>query len=461
MEFSKDQEKIERLTEKLLEIREELESEREKLKSFNLAKGFNNFLFETRLKTHDINTDFGLQKILDPLIQQSSNVKLGKFKLSKESIALALEDYIPIEDKRWKDLALKLAHKGISVEELTPEEAKAHKEYQDTLILNERFSNSSVPSALKFTRKLTLEEETALSKLMENPKTRSFAIKQLTISNLRLVQSVAKKYLNYGFPMEDLVQEGFFGLMKAVQKFNYNLGNKFSTYATWWIRQAIVRSIAEKYRVIRVPVHLQEIIKRFNKVSMTLMAEKGEPSLQDILVEMQKYYPNFDLEKITNIKQLSKDLLSLDGVLDSEEFFPLSGAIRDEDMMDAEELSFKAYRVEMLNDMLENELKPDEISLVKLRYGFLEYGKHSVREIVEEKLLDPEFCFSTNSKATTSLIKKMLNNKENLSSEEWNNGKFKLERWVRKKLNQSISKLRHASCNIRYRGLSGLEDSPN
>ncbi|AEW44919.1 RNA polymerase sigma factor RpoD [Mycoplasma haemocanis str. Illinois] len=459
MAFSKDQKKIEQLTAKLLEIKGELESEREKLKSFNLAKGFNNFLFETRLQTYDISTDFGLQKVLDPLIKQSSNVKLGKFKLSKESIALALEDYLPIEDKRWKDLALKLANEGISIEELTPEEVKSHKEYQDNLILNERFSNASVPSALKFTRKLTLEEETTLSKLMENPKTRNFAVKQLTISNLRLVQSVAKKYLNYGFPMDDLVQEGFFGLMKAVQKFNYNLGNKFSTYATWWIRQFIVRSIAEKYRIIRVPVHLQGIIKRFNKISMVLMAEKGEPNLQDILTEMQKYYPNFDLEKIANIKQLSKDLLSLDDALDSEEFFPISGSIRDEDVIDAEELSFKAYRIETLNDMLENELNPDEISLVKLRYGFLESGKHSVKEIVEEKLLDPEFCFSTNSKATTLLLNKMLNNKENLSLEEWNNGKSKLERWVRKKLNQSIFKLRHASYNTKYQGLFDLENS--
>lgn len=230
---------------KLMEIKKEMEDNAKKWKESADDDRYDGFILEANTRKVKFDSKSAITKLLEPLIQQAYNVKKGRFKLSKESVMLVLEDYMPIADERWEEIAQKLSLKDITIEELTPEEQEAHYEYQDgmshddwksyiTSARNERNSDSSKSflSTLSFSKMLTADEERKLAKLLDNPETKPFAVKQLMTSNLRLVISIAKKYLNRGFNLGDLIQEGVFGLMKAIDKFDYKFGNKFSTYAT-------------------------------------------------------------------------------------------------------------------------------------------------------------------------------------------------------------------------------------
>ncbi|MDE6562857.1 MAG: sigma-70 family RNA polymerase sigma factor, partial [Malacoplasma sp.] len=155
---------------------------------------------------------------------------------------------------------------------------------------------------------LTSQEEQEIGKMLDSkdPTIREYAINQLMTSNLRLVTSIAKKYLNRGLDLEDLLQEGSLGLMKAITKFDYKLGNKFSTYATWWIRQAITRAIADQARTIRIPVHMVETINKLSKAERQLMQEYGrDPTPEELADAMGGTAAGFTPKKILNIKKLN------------------------------------------------------------------------------------------------------------------------------------------------------------
>ncbi|GCE63256.1 sigma-70 family RNA polymerase sigma factor [Candidatus Mycoplasma haematohominis] len=454
---------------KLMEIKAEMEEVIRKFEEDVNEDEYSGFILEANTRKIKFDSKTAVGKLLEPLIQQSYNVKKGRFKLSKETIILALEDYMPIADDKWEEIAQKLSLKNISIEELTPEEREAHFDYQDGMSHDDwksyvnsvrdrsQDSSKSFLSTLCFSKMLTADEERKLAKLMDNPATRPFAVKQLMTSNLRLVISIAKKYLNRGFNLGDLIQEGVFGLMKSINKFDYKFGNKFSTYATWWIRQSITRSIADQSRIIRIPVHMVEIINKYIKAEKDLILANGvEPTLEQLTEELQKTNPNLTVQKVSDIKKLNIDLVSLDKPIATNETSNFADFVPDHDSSTPEEVAFKSYQSQELYEFLKSTLDEDELMIICMHYGIAGHSSaYSVEQIVSEKLLSIEGSKLIKNKAIKIIVDGMLQSQKNTKSDEWKKDKAKLEDWVKKKISQALRKLKKPSKNGKYRAIFG------
>ncbi len=224
---------------------------------------------------------------------------------------------------------------------------------------------------------LKKDDEVSLAKRIE--KGDAMAKQHLAEANLRLVVSIAKKYVGRGLSFLDLIQEGNIGLFRAVEKFDYRRGFKFSTYATWWIRQAITRAIADQARTIRIPVHMVETINKLTHTRRRLSQELGrDPTIEEISAEME-----LEEEKVRYIIKISQDIVPLEAPVGSEEDSKLSDFIEDKDVLSPQETAAHQILRENIKSMLAY-LSPRERRIIEMRFGLVDGVAHTLEEVGQE-----------------------------------------------------------------------------
>ncbi len=312
---------------------------------------------------HELFFDMGIE-VIDVKEEKIWQEKLRK---EKEGADPKLEDMVmePTEEDLAKEEA----------ERKEEEEAEAN-----AFVDLSEISNDSVRMYLNEIGRvplLTAEDEVTLAKRIEKG---DLSAKQaLAEANLRLVVSIAKRYIGRGLPFLDLMQEGNFGLLRAVEKFDHRKGFKFSTYATWWIRQAITRAIADQARTIRIPVHMVETINKLTHTQRRLQQELGrEPLPEEIAAEM-----DLDIKKVNHILKISQDIVSLESPVGSEEDSKLGDFIEDESALSPFETAHREMIKENISDLLQY-LSPREQKIIKMRFGLDDGIPHTLEEVGKE-----------------------------------------------------------------------------
>ena len=319
-------------------------------------------------------------------------IELGKSKgrLTETEISEALEE-IDFDAEQMEKLYDTLDSQNIEVvedqDEPTPEELEIDSvEVPDTEDLEVSLSAEgiSIDDPVKVYLKeigrvplLSGDEEIELAKAMSegDPNAR----KRLSEANLRLVVSIAKRYVGRGMQFLDLIQEGNLGLIKAVEKFDYTKGYKFSTYATWWIRQAITRAIADQARTIRIPVHMVETINKVVRVERQLLQELGRQPQADEIAELM----GMSVDKVREIMKVAQEPVSLETPIGEEEDSHLGDFIPDEDAPAPAEAASHTLLREQLGDVLKT-LTPREEKVLRLRFGLDDGRPRTLEEVGKE-----------------------------------------------------------------------------
>lgn len=328
--------------------------------------------------------------------------------LTHQQIAQYLPN-VPENSNHWRKLIRELKKQNIDI--ITPdlgdeelEDVDWLEDYANSLKDSRRAEEVAARDLVRLylrnigqTRLLTVEEERALAYRVKAGDEE--ACQQMAVANLRLVVSIAKRYIGKGLEFSDLIQSGNSGLLRAVKKFKPELGHKFSTYATWWIRQAINRAISDQSRTIRIPVHMYETINKLKRTQRRLTQELNrEPTHHELAEAM-----DIEVEKVEHIMKIKQDPHSLDKPLrEGEEDTVFGDTMEDEDAIKPEDETTKALLKEHVHQML-NHLGDREGKIIKMRFGLEDGRNHTLEEVGQELQVTRERIRQIEAKALSKL----------------------------------------------------------
>ncbi len=333
-----------------------------------------------------------INRIIQELKQLGSRIERAEKEVKRHekdlgiSVQEARRSLRTLKKKTVKGGSLSLVKAGIKVQDLEKMDSMARdvKKKIGRMEVECGFCSDQIKEAVRAIEKGEAKAREAKSELVK--------------ANLRLVISIARRYINRGMPFLDLIQEGNIGLMKAVDKFQYRRGYKFGTYATWWIRQAMTRAIADHARTIRLPVHMIEVINKLNRTSRTLVQENGrDPTLEEIAKRM-----GLSLDKVQKIVKVTKKPISLETPIGEEEDSRLADFIEDKDVISPQEAAITSNMAKQIKKVLST-LNEREEKILRMRFGIGEKNDHTLEEVGQDFDLTRERIRQIEEKALRKL----------------------------------------------------------